>query len=264
MNDMETRIFRDLELKAASYKDDSVKRFEGYLAYFDNVDSYGDVIVKGAFADTLKDIKKEGKTIPVLEQHGGWGISSGDYTPIGYYESLEEDEKGLYVKGVLFDTQRGSDIYTLLKQAPKGAMGQSIGYRVISRKDATDEEYRATGVKRFLLGIKLYEGSIVTFPANDKARVDDVKMSEAKKLRGIEEHFRKNGFSASEAKKAIALLKSYEGNMEVIEDQVKEETPSIFEAFKSFTDQLERERIVAELKKALSEFPLQVKFGNAK
>lgn len=206
MPDMLERKSFDYDCKAAST--DDKMRFEGYLAKFDNVDSYGDIILKGAFAKTLDETAKEGKTIPILEQHGGWGMAAIDNTPLGYFEDLKEDDSGLYVKGVLFSTTRGSDMYRLLKEAPKGAMGMSIGFRTIGQRLATEDEYRTIGVRRYLTELKLLEGSIVTFPANEEARVEDVK-SEALRWRELEKHFRKNGFSSSEAVKAVSLVKSF-------------------------------------------------------
>ena len=263
MSNREVKQFQNVEVKAVASSEDGVKRFEGYLAYFDNVDSYGDVIVKGAFLNSLAQIREEGKYVPVLEQHGGMGINATDYTPVGYYEDLREDSKGLYAKGVLYDTQRGRDLYILLKQAPKGAMGQSIGFNIIGKKSPTEEEYRTTGVTRYLTEIKLMEGSIVTFPANDKARVEDVKMAEAKKRRALEDHFRENGFSASEAKKTVAILRKYEGYSEEIEEEksVESETSDltpVLDAVKAFQEQLEQERQLREMKKAFCEFPEKV------
>lgn len=261
MSNMDTKVYQsllDIEVKA-SKDSEGVKRFEGYLAYFGNVDSYGDVIVQGAFKKSLSDTEKEGKFIPVLEQHGGWGVTSTDYTPVGYYEQLFEDEKGLYAKGVLYDTVRGSDLYTLLKQAPKGSMGQSIGFRIIGKKESTEEEYRQTGVKRYLTEIKLMEGSIVTFPANEMARVEDVKMAEAKKRRDLEDHFKKNGFSASEAKKAVAVLSKYEAPFgEAPEKEISEKSEevltSVAESFKKFKEQLEEEKKLADIKELFRSF----------
>lgn len=261
MSNMETKTYQsllDIEVKA-SKDPEGTKRFEGYLAYFDNVDSYGDVILQGSFEKSLKELEKAGKYVPVLEQHGGWGVSSTDYTPVGYYEQLYEDAKGLYAKGILYDTARGSDLHTLLKQAPKGSMGQSIGFRIIGKKEPTEEEYRQTGVRRYLTEIKLMEGSIVTFPANEMARVEDVKMAEAKKRRDLEDHFKKNGFSASEAKKAVAALSKYEAPFEEVpEKEISEKSEemltSVAESFKKFKGQLEEEKKLADIKELFRSF----------
>lgn len=187
--------------------DDGRMRFEGYLACFNNVDSYGDVILKGAFEKTIKSFEESGRFCPVLEQHGGFGMGASDYTPIGFFESLAEDDTGLYVKGVLFSTQRGTDMYKLLKELPKGCMGMSIGYRTINQRAATMDEHSKTGVRRWLTELELMEGSIVTFPANPEARVEDVK-ADALYWREVEKALKAEGFSNSFALKAVSIMKS--------------------------------------------------------
>lgn len=241
-----TKCFnKDVEIKASS--DADKMRFEGYLARFDNVDSYGDVIQKGAFVNTLNKAKKEGRVLPVLKQHGTMGGFSGDDTPIGYFEDAYEDSKGLYVKGVLFSTTEGKNMYALLKEAPLGTMGMSIGYRVVGKKTASEEEYRKTGVVQYLTEIDLREGSIVTFPANDQARVEDVK-SEALRWRGLEKHLAKNGFSASEAKKAVSLFKSFEPTAPTAEESKAEQDT---QAVKSLSDSLKEAEAEMERQEAL-------------
>ena len=88
--------------------------------------------------------------------------------PIGLWQSIREDANGLAVEGRLaLRTQKGADAYELLKM---GALtGLSIGYRVVaSRVDAKKKA-------RILTDVDLFEISLVTFPANEAARVDDVK-----------------------------------------------------------------------------------------
>ena len=247
MPEMERKFFTP-EIKASA--DSDKMSFEGYLACFGNVDSYGDVIQKGAFAVSLSEISAEGKTVPVLEQHGGWGIASADYTPLGYFDDLKEDDIGLYVKGVLFSTSRGKDMYALLKEAPKGAMGMSIGYRTVGQKIASEEEYRSTGVRRFLTEVKLLEGSIVTFPANEKARVESVK-ADAMRWRELEKHFRRNGLSSSEAVKAVSLVKSFGGFPGIApepEDSGIKELTEALNAVKDFSQGMDRRAFRESLK----------------
>lgn len=189
----------NFDIKADS--GDGERTFSGYLAYFNNVDSYGDIIEPGAFTETLKS----GRTFPVLEQHGEVFLGGG-MTPIGYYTDLKEDVRGLFARGKLFSSQTANDVYVALKESPKGFMGQSIGYSVIKSRRATRDEYSRNGVMRFLEQVDLWEGSIVTFPANDKARVDDVK-SQALFWRELESELKKQGLSHSLALKAISCFK---------------------------------------------------------
>lgn len=173
--------------------------FSGYGAVFGNVDSYGDVIQKGAFRETLKDARKSGNWPAMLLQHGGWGMGADDMTPIGIWTSMEEDEVGLKVEGKLAPTDRGREAYQLLKMTPRPAItGMSIGYFVKEFSLGTKPEEPRRTIKK----VDLVEVSLVTFPANDKARVQDVKSGPD--IRTAEQALRDAGFSRNEAKAILA------------------------------------------------------------
>lgn len=209
MSEKEFKSLSAREIKVVS-ADGNEMAFEGYLAVFGNIDSYGDVIEKGAFSRSINELKASEKTLFILENHGGWGMSSTDDTPLGFFESLSEDNYGLYVKGKLFSNDKGKNAYIMLKEAPKGSMGMSIGYRVRGMKWAGkipgDKDDK--GVVRYLTDIDLKEGSIVTFPANDKARITDVK-SEALRKREFETILKNSGYSAKEAVKICSIASNY-------------------------------------------------------
>ena len=161
------------EVKFAKDSSETNMTFSGYGAVFDNVDAGGDVIRKGAFADTIREIKDTGRYPAMLEQHGGFGMTAGDLTPIGIWLDMEEDDIGLKVEGQLaLDTVRGAEARSLMKM---GALsGLSIGY--MTREDSFD---RVTGILT-LKKLDLLEVSLVTFPANDAARVQGVKNIEVR------------------------------------------------------------------------------------
>jgi len=121
----------------------------------------------------------------MLSQHGGWGMTSEDLTPVGSWLDLAEDGKGLAVEGELADIERGRDLYTLMKMKPRPAIrGLSIGYyaREFEMGSKPDEP------RRRLKRIDVVEISLVTFPANRKARVSGVKGIEGmKSIRDIED-----------------------------------------------------------------------------
>lgn len=150
----------DLEVKSA---DDggSTGTFTGYLSVYGNEDRQGDVVLPGAFTDTLA---KNGNVVPLLWQHN-------PDDPIGELH-LADTDRGLYVeKGVLNrGTRKGADAYALLKDTPGALRSMSIGYAV----PAGGEEQDATG-RNLLKRLDLWEGSLVTFPANPMALVDSVK-----------------------------------------------------------------------------------------
>lgn len=135
--------------------------FVGYGSYFGNKDQGNDVVQSGAFAKSIS--KKGPKGIKMLFNH------KAD-EPIGVFEEMTEDNKGLKVKGRLaLATQKGKEVYELMKM---GALdGLSIGYRV----DKKGYDYEDNGKKRYLKEVDLMEVSAVTFPMNTRARVQMVK-----------------------------------------------------------------------------------------
>jgi HK97 family phage prohead protease len=170
--------------------------FEGYGSIFNITDRGGDIVVPGAFTETLAAQKAAGRLPAMLWQHR-------QAEPIGVYTSMEEDAVGLKVKGQLaLKTARGAEAYELMKM---GALsGMSIGYR--SRDDSYD---RVTGV-RSLKKVDLVELSLVTFPMNDASRVSAVKaIEELDSLSEIERHLRDVcGLSKSESTALVSRVKS--------------------------------------------------------
>lgn len=161
------------ELKFAADDGAQAMSFTGYGAVFGNVDSYGDVIEAGAFSKFLADVKSGNQPWPaMLSQHGGWQMSAEDITPIGVWTDFAEDGHGLKVAGQLADTPRGLEMYKLMKMSPRPAIdGMSIGYIAKEWEPRSKPE----DPKRKLKRIDLIEVSIVTRPANGKARVESVK-----------------------------------------------------------------------------------------
>lgn len=174
------------DIKAVS--DDA--SFEGYGSVFGVVDAYDDIVAPGAFRRSLAEWRTK-KTAPaMLWQHD-------PRQPTGVWDDLHEDAHGLFVRGRLAPTQLGRDAHALLKM---GALsGLSIGF--CTRKSETDDE---SGL-RTLTDIELWEVSIVTFPANDPARITGVKADGTWPTeREFEGLLRDAGFSRTDAKSIIA------------------------------------------------------------
>lgn len=133
--------------------------FEGYASLFGRRDSQGDVVMAGAFADTLK--RRGPDNIRMLFQHN-------PAEPVGTWLELREDRRGLFVRGRLNrQVQRGRELLALLESG--GLDGLSIGFRTVQAR--SDKTSRA----RQLIAIDLWEISLVTFPMLDGARVSTVK-----------------------------------------------------------------------------------------
>lgn len=168
--------------------------FHGYASVFNVKDSYDEVVLPGAFAESLEAHKAAGRMPAMLWQHRS-------SEPVGVYTSMAEDSVGLAVEGQLaMKTARGAEAFELLSM--NALSGLSIGFMV--REDSFDRVTGVTTLKR----IDLWEVSLVTFPANDAARVQGVKAVEMiEDIRGAENYLRDAGLSRREARAFLARVK---------------------------------------------------------
>ncbi len=195
-----------LQIKAT----DDAGVIEGYGSTFGGEpDSYGDIILPGAFAESLVRHKRAG-TMPLML----WGHETYS-PPIGVWDDMAEDGKGLWVKGQIdLEDPMGQRVHRALKK--KAVRGLSIGYETIEKKS----DPKRPGVT-LLEKVELWEVSAVNFPANRRATVTGVKgVLEAGRLPSLpdfEEFLREAGFSKSQAtaiagKGLAPLLRGEPGN----------------------------------------------------
>jgi len=191
-----------MELKAKA----DVMEFEGYASVFGNKDSGGDIMQKGAFAKTIKENLRR---IKVLWNHN-WDF------PIGKPLKLEEDSKGLYINAKLSETEKGKEIYQLMKDGVLDEM--SIGYETIK------ESYNNTKKANELNEVKLWEASIVTYGMNELAQAQ---------AKGLDQYLNMiNNFDIStldqeKIKQAIKVLESLLIDVEPINITQKQEIEPI-------------------------------------
>jgi len=129
---------------------------EGYASIFGKCDQGGDVVSAGAYARSLTALGAAGRKVKMLWQHD-------PAQPIGVWDEVREDGRGLYVKGrILTDVEKGREAAALIGA---GAIdGLSIGYRTVrAQKDGKGQ--------RLLSELELWEVSLVTFPMLPDARV---------------------------------------------------------------------------------------------
>lgn len=184
----ETRAY-SLSIKSAG-EDGTI---EGYGSVFGNVDEWDDIIASGAFKGTIAAHQTAGTMPAMLWQH-----ESDE--PIGIWMEMAEDANGLKLKGKLcLDTSKGKEALALLKM---GAInGLSIGFR--SKNWNYDNE---TNI-RTITEVDLWEVSLVTFPANKKARVTNVKScDEIAAPKDAERILRDAGFSKSDATALVSRV----------------------------------------------------------
>lgn len=133
--------------------------FEGYASLFNRQDMGRDVVAPGAFAESLA--RRGARGIKMLFQHDA-------NQPIGVWDTIREDSRGLYVTGRLIpEVTKAREVLAMMRA---GAIdGLSIGFRALAGK-----RDRGSGVRR-LAKIDLWEISVVTFPMLPDARVTAVK-----------------------------------------------------------------------------------------
>lgn len=170
--------------------DEGNGKLEGYPSVFGDIDSYGDIIPKGAYQNTIEDFKQNG----FIAHSHDWDVTGAVAMPV----EVREDEYGLFCVAEFHSTQDAQDVRTKVRErlAAGKSVGLSIGFSMnsapsyIYRKDYETElpKYldptrlgelmeKAKGFDklRILSDIKLYEYSIVTTPAQKIAQVTSAK-----------------------------------------------------------------------------------------
>lgn len=148
--------------------------FSGYASTHWHVDSYGTAFAPGAWKRSIRDYGERG--VPVLWQH--WPDM-----PVGRSTTLKDDRTGLAVDARVSDaTQLGNETIALARDGIVG--GLSVGFRTLESRSATDDDplildfapepLKAKAARseiQIIERAKLYEFSIVTFPANEAAAI---------------------------------------------------------------------------------------------
>ena len=129
--------------------------FSGYASIFGKIDQGGDVVMRGAFENSIN--KRGASKIRMLFQHD-------PKEPIGVWHAIRETDIGLKVTGQLSaSVARGRELISLIREG--GIDGLSIGFRTIRAST------KSRAVSRRLFEIDLWEISVVTFPMLDVARI---------------------------------------------------------------------------------------------
>lgn len=223
-----SHLYNPLSECDLKFDKDSKGTFEGYLSVFGNVDLGGDVVVKGAYEETLS--KQANKLPPMLLNHDGFSE-----IPIGVWKSMEEDDHGLRVKGELTPGNPVSEkVYAAMKH---GALsGLSIGYRKVAFEENDHGGFD-------LLKVELREGSVVSTPMNEEARVDRVKFAdqdEPESWKDVEYLLRDVGFSGPAAKVLISQVKGFASrDVEELQAEIEKLKAEVLR-YKSIEDAKER------------------------
>lgn len=206
----------------------------GYAAtWIREPDAYGDVILQGAFAESIEQIKAEGKVLPLLYNHDNFDIKNF----IGTVIDLEEDDHGLKFTATFDDTPEGQRARQL---ASDGRLVKfSFAYDVVEQGSAKLDDGREVNELRKL---NIHEVSLVLYPANPDTSIIEVKSGR-----------RNSAKDADAITQAIALNEQVNELLRSVLDDttVEEETNAKSEESDTVNDE-ERERIDQLLKEANS------------
>jgi HK97 family phage prohead protease len=171
---------KDLAVEVKAGPEDGLEegQFEAYASVFGNVDSYGDVVQRGAFTNTLAEWAASGNFLPVLFGHN---MADPDFN-LGHVVTAAEDERGLRVRGQLdMDSPKAAQVHRMLKGRRLSQL--SFAYDVVrgswGQLDGADV-YE-------LHEVKLYEVSLVTIGANQETEVLAVKTAAESLAGGVQE-----------------------------------------------------------------------------
>ncbi len=219
-----------MELKKKTY---DVKQDSGTITGYASTwtrepDSYGDVVVRGAFTESIEQIKAQGKVLPLLFNHDANNLNAY----IGTVYDLEEDEHGLKFTAEFDDTPEGQKARNL---ALSGRVVKfSFAYDILDQAEITLEDGRKANELRKL---NIHEVSLVLYPANPDTSVVEVKAG------------RRNRKSDEEIIKQIISLANQLLNDEVDDTEPEEESNAKSEELDTVNDE-ERERKALMLKEA--------------
>ena len=198
------RLYKSFELKAG---ENGI--VEGYASTWTKTpDSYGDIVIKGAFTETLKKRKATGHPFPLCFNHDFDQI-------IGAVFEAEEDDYGLKISASFLNTPAAQEKRELVKE---GIVWQfSFAYSVLGAEQPTEEE-KTQGIWQKLTKLDLYEVSLVPVPANQTAIVTEVKNDEDVEVKAGKRNSAKDEALIRDAISALQAL------LDTAEDQGEDET----------------------------------------
>lgn len=155
--------------------DASPGAFTGYGSVFNVKDSHDDIILPGAFAETMAEHKARGSMPSMHAMHSLY--LGGDMLPVGVWQSVEEDAHGLHVAGKIsaLNTDTGRRVHELMHDG--GLRGLSIVYRVPQdgASFTKEGEGKAKVEIRNIHRLKLRGIDVVDDPSNEGARVMEMR-----------------------------------------------------------------------------------------
>lgn len=163
MPDLERKV---LSLAEAKSSDAGHGTFGGYASLFGLKDAGGDIVLPGAYAETIPQFVQNGF---IALGHDWQGL------PVADVAEAREDERGLYITAAFHAHPAAQDArhYVKRRLAEGKSVGLSIGY--------VAEETEPTPDARLLKKVHLFETSLVNVPMQRQAGVTQVKAADETK-----------------------------------------------------------------------------------
>ena len=208
-------------IKTKTFEVNSNGSITGYAStWIREPDSYGDVVAKGAFLDSISQIEAEGKKLPLLWNHDSYDLKSF----IGTVTDLEEDDHGLKFTATFDDTEEAQRARQL---ASDGRLAKfSFSYDVIDQAKIELEDGRKANELRKL---RIHEVSLVMYPANPDTSVIEVKSGR-----------RNSAKDADALRQAITLLQGVLGELE---DESDDDSKAKSKELDTANDEEQRKRM---------------------
>lgn len=212
----------DIKTKTFEVKADN-GTISGYAStWIREPDSYGDIVAKGAFADSIEQIKADGKVLPFLWWHRSEDLRSY----IGSVINLEEDDHGLKFDATFDDTEEAQRARQLVSDGRLAKF--SFAYDVIDQAEIELEDGRKANELRKL---RIHEVSLVMYPANPDTSVIEVKSGR-----------RNSAKDADAIREAITLLQGVLGELE---DEPDDDSKAKSEELDTANDEEQKKRMKA-------------------
>lgn len=216
--------FMPAEIKNFSQSGTGIQHVSGYASVFGNIDSHGDVILRGAFEGTIERFNE--RKINLYSSHS---MDARDL--LGTVTMMREDDIGLYFEATISQSQSAQDIAL---KAQEGHLDEiSIGFFTL------DEEIREDGL-RLIKEIELVEISLVSRASNSQAKILEVRQEDievdpthvipksivCKQEKEMEEENKNEEIKAEEVKAEIKETNNIE-ELKALQEEIK----SLKEAF---------------------------------
>lgn len=198
---------KQMVMRVSNFKSEpETMRFTCYGNVKGNIDHAQDRTLDGAYQNSIKLHKSNGTMPKMLWMHNPYE------TPVGKWVDMKEDAHGLFLEGEFADTEKGRELYKLMKM---GALDSfSIGYKIVSEQWNKDKDCND------LIELDIREISVVNMACNELSTLQSIKLLQDDDIdltdRMIQDMLRDQGISKRKAEKLVNQYKAAQEPQEII------------------------------------------------